>query len=112
MSVVPCQKNAELTKQVKAFAETLKTDSHTLGAHGLSETDFYQGGVFRGAIERVRGQFSASMKEKRAFVARVLEHMQDRGFIKEWESAGSSNRFDYTVTLPNGRVSVIGILYT
>jgi hypothetical protein len=38
------------------YAEVLKTDAHKLGAHGLSEQEFYDSGVFRGAIERIRGQ--------------------------------------------------------
>lgn len=107
MSVIPCLHNAELNKQVAEFAEVLKTEAHTLGKHGLSETDFYQGGIFRGAIERIRGQFSATMREKRAFVTHVLNYMQDRKFISEWTSSGSSNRHDYTITLPSGRVSVV-----
>lgn len=107
MTVIPCERNADLKKKVSEFAETLKVESHTLGDHGLSETDFYQGGVFRGAIERIRGQFSASMFTKREFVQRVLEHMQDGGHVREWTSAGGRNRYDYTVILPNGRVCVI-----
>lgn len=107
MIVIPCKRNSALKKQVEAFAETLKSDAHTLGEHGLSEIDFHQGGIFRGAVERVRGQFAASMRVKREFVAHVLDYMQDRGFISEWVSAGGKNRYDYTVTLPTGRVSVI-----
>lgn len=106
-TVIPCQRNNALKKQVEAFAETLREKAHTLGDHGLSETDFYQGGVFRGVIERIRGQFAADMKVKRQFVARVLDYMQDKGFIKEWSSAGGKNRHDYTVTMPQGRVCVI-----
>lgn len=105
--ITPCELNNALKKQVDAFAETLREKAHTLGDHGLSETDFHQGGVFRGAIERIRGQFAADMKVKRQFVARVLDHMQDKGFIKEWSSAGGKNRHDYTVTMPQGRISVI-----
>lgn len=40
-------------------------------------------------------------------VSRVLAFMQDGDFIKDWQSAGSKNRHDYSVTLPDGRVSVI-----
>ncbi|MEZ5573757.1 MAG: hypothetical protein R3E64_17325 [Halioglobus sp.] len=63
--VVPHERNKDLKQQVEEFAEVLKEYAHTLGDHGLSETDFYQGGIFRGTIERIRGQFSASMQEKR-----------------------------------------------
>jgi hypothetical protein len=100
MSVIPCQQNAELKVKIVEFAEVLKTESHKLGSHGLSENEFYNSGLFRGAVERIRGQFSATMSEKRDFVRHILNHMQDGGFIKNWDSSGSDNRHDYTVTMP------------
>lgn len=107
MTSIPCEKNAELTGKIEEFAEVLKVHAHTLGAHGLSEREFYQSGVFRGAIERLRGQFSATMREKRDFVSRVLNFMEDGGFIRSWESAGEANRHDYMVTLNSGRLACI-----
>ncbi len=107
MSEIPCKENKNLRKQIVEFAEVLKTESHTLGNHGLSEQEFYQSGLFRGAIERIRGQFSASMKEKRDFVALVLSHMQDRQFIVDWGSAGEANRHDYFVELNSGKTAII-----
>ncbi len=107
MSVIPCERNKELRERIEALAETLKTESHTLGDHGLEPQEFYDSGLFRGAIERLRGQFSASMVEKREFVKCVLDHMVDGGFIANWRSAGEANRHDYTVTLGSGRTSVI-----
>ncbi|MCB9982115.1 MAG: hypothetical protein H6861_00350 [Rhodospirillales bacterium] len=107
MTVIPCERNPKLKEQIDEYAEILKVEAHKLGNHGLSETDFYQGGVFRGAIERIRGQFSATMREKRVFVRHILNYMQDKGFISEWESAGESNRHDYKVVMPSGKVSVI-----
>jgi len=106
-AVIPCQRNESLSEQIREFAEVLKTEAHTLGTHGLSETDFYQGGLFRGAIERVRGQYSATMRDKRDFVGRILHHMQDHGFIQEWESSGEANRHDYTVIFPDDHTTVI-----
>ncbi len=50
---IPCELNAELDRQIKEFAETLKTQAHTIGDHGLSERDFYDSGLFRGVIERI-----------------------------------------------------------
>lgn len=107
MSEIPCEKNAELREKIIAFAETLKREAHTLGDHGMDAQDFYQSGLFRGAIERIRGQYSASMKEKRGFVALILSHMQDQGFIRHWGSAGEANRHDYIVTLKNDRTAII-----
>lgn len=107
MSVIPCQQNEELQTRIRDFAEILKTQAHTLGAHGLDEQEFYNSGLFRGAIERIRGQFSATMRDKREFVQHVLNHMQDGGFIGEWNVSGSENRHDYTIAMPSGKTAVI-----
>lgn len=107
MSVIPCEQNAELQIKIREFAEVLKTESHKLGEHGLDEVEFYNSGVFRGAIERIRGQFSATMSNKREFVQHVLNHMQDGKFIGEWYVSGSDNRHDYTVIMPSGCTAVI-----
>lgn len=107
MSVIPCEQNRELRRRIEEFAEVLTTESHTLGDHGLEEREFYDSGLFRGAIERLRGQFVATMRDKREFVKHVLNHMQDRGFIGDWEPAGEANRHDYAVELPSGRTAVI-----
>ena len=47
------------------------------------------------------------MREKREFVQHVLNHMQDKGFIRDWESAGEVNRHDYSVQLNSGRTGII-----
>lgn len=107
MSVIPCEKNKKLEKLILQYSEVLKTEAHKLGTHGLDEKEFYNSGLFRGAIERVRGQFSATMREKREFARHILNFMQDKGFIHEWESSGGANRHDYTIRMPDGRVAVV-----
>ena len=107
MTIIPCERNNALREQIEAFAEVLKSQAHLLGAHGLSEQEFYDSGLFRGAVERVRGQFAASMKEKREFAAAVLQDLKDRGFIADWRSASEANRHDYVVNLKSGRVAAI-----
>jgi ribosomal protein S8 len=107
MTVTPCEQNARLRLLIESYAEVLKNESHKLGDHGLDKAEFYNSGLFRGAIERVRGQFSATMREKREFVRNILNHMQDQGYISDWRSAGEANRHDYTVNMPSGRISVI-----
>ena len=107
MSVIPCEQNHELRQKIEEFAEILKTQSHKLGGHGLSEREFYDSGLFRGVIERVRGQFSATMRDKREFVQHVLNFMQDGGYIESWKSAGEANRHDYAVNLNSGKIAVI-----
>jgi hypothetical protein len=105
--IIPCEKKPALKEQIDLFAEVLKTEAHKLGAHGLTEDEFYRSGLLEGAIQRIRGQYSAKMFNKRDFVKRVLDHMQDREFIKDWVSAGGANRHDYSITMPDGRISVI-----
>ncbi len=107
MTIIPCEKNKALRRQIEEYAEVLKTEAHKLGEHGLNEQEFYQSGLFRGAIERVRGQFSATMREKREFVQHVLNHMEDGKYIAGWESAGEANRHDYSVALNSGRTGII-----
>ena len=107
MSVIPCEQNSELRDLIRDYSEVLKTEAHKLGTHGLSETEFYNSGLFRGAIERVRGQFAATMALKREFTRHVLNYMQDHGFIRDWESAGEANRHDYVVRLNSGRIGAI-----
>jgi len=107
MSVIPRSQNQDLKRLIKEYAEVLKTEAHRLGAHGLDEREFYNSGLFRGAIERVRGQFSATMREKREFARSILNYMQDRGFILHWESSGEANRHDYSIRFSNGRVAVV-----
>ena len=107
MSVIPCSSNKDLKKKIEAFADAMKVEAHKLGTHGLSEEEFYNSGLFRGAIERIRGQFSASMGEKREFAKRILNHMEDQGFIASWESAGGENRHDYIAEMPSGRICAI-----
>ena len=107
MSEIPCQLNQQLRERIEAFSDVLKQHAHELGDHGLSEEEFYNSGLFRGAIERIRGQFSASMSEKREFLRHLLNRLEDDGLIIGWTSAGGANRHDYSVNLPSGRIAVI-----
>lgn len=107
MSGIPCGPNVELRRRIEAFAETLKERAHELQIDGLGEDEFYNSGLFRGAIERIRGQYSASMAEKRDFLKHLLNSLEDDGLIRGWRSAGGANRHDYAIDLPSGRIAVI-----
>ncbi|MFC3440128.1 hypothetical protein ACFOKF_02770 [Sphingobium rhizovicinum] len=109
MSIIPCEQNKGLRDQIERFAEVLKTEAHKLGDHGLDEKEFYNSGLFRGAVERVRGQFSATMRGKREFVQHALNHMEDGGFIAGWDLTEDANRNDYIVRLNSGRNAVIDL---
>ncbi len=109
MSIIPCEQNQGLRDQIERFAETLKTEAHRLGDHGLDEIEFYNSGLFRGAVERIRGQFSATMRGKREFVQHALNHLQDGGFIAEWDLTSDASRNDYSVRLNSGRMAIIDL---
>jgi hypothetical protein len=109
MTVIPCEQKHRLRAEIERFAEVLKTQSHKLGDHGLDETDFYSSPIFRGAIEKVRGEFSATMRGKREFVQHVLNHMEDGGFIAGWDRTQGKARNDYYVRLKRGRLAVIDL---
>ena len=64
--VIPCQLNTDLEAKIVNFADALRNGAHTLGDHGLTEAEFIQSGILEGAIQRIRGQLSATMYEKRA----------------------------------------------
>lgn len=109
MSVIPCEQDSQLRAEIDRFAEVLKTQAHTLGEHGLSEADFYQSAIFRGAVEKLRGEYSATMRPKREFVQHVLNHMEDGGFIAGWDRTRGKARNDYYVRLKSGRLAVIDL---
>lgn len=104
---IPCQKDPELKRKINEYADDLSIQGHRLGKHGLSEEEFYESGIFEGAIQRLRGQISAKMSEKKEFVKHVLNHMQDAGYIKDWLEAGNQNRHDYSITLINDKIAAI-----
>ncbi|MBL8567931.1 MAG: hypothetical protein JNK84_02495 [Phreatobacter sp.] len=107
MTITPCERSAALRNKIREFANVLRVEAHTLGEHGLDEAEFYDSGVLRGAIELLRGEFIATLRPKREFLRLVLNHMQDRGFVADWQSAGDANRHDYSIRMPSGRIAVI-----
>lgn len=109
MTVIPCEQDASLRNQIEKFAEVLKMQAHLLGDHGLDEKEFYNSGLFRGAIERIRGQYSATLRPKREFVNHVLNHMEDAKLIEGWDLSEAAERSDYWVRLPHGRNAVIAL---
>jgi hypothetical protein len=107
VSVIPCEQDSRLRAQIDQFADALKTQAHQLGDHGLDEASFYSSHILRGAIEKLRGEFSATLRGKREFIQHVLNHMQDGGFIADWDRAKGGARNDYYVRLNSGRLAVI-----
>jgi len=105
--VIACKVLPETRARIEEYADQVRDAAHTIGTHGMSEQEFKDSGLFHAAIERLRGQQAASMTTKRAFVADVLDHMQSAGAIASWNSTGSSDRHDYEVRMPSGRIAIV-----
>jgi hypothetical protein len=105
--IIPCELLPEVKNTIQIYADELKEQAHTIGSHGLSPKEFQDSGIFRGAIERLRGKQSASMNIKRDFMAEVFSFMQSARQIKKWEFTGSGERHDYQIEMPDGRISII-----
>lgn len=105
--IIPCVVNEELKTSIEKFADQLRTHAHEIGTHGLTAEEFYNSGLFRGAIERIRGQFSATTTTKRTFAQTMLDYMKAQGTIADWVSTESHDRHDYLVHLVNGRQAAI-----
>lgn len=107
LPIIPCHLRPETRTAVHDFAEALKSSAPALGTHGLDEQAFWDSGLLRGAIERLRGQQVASMGLKRKFIAEILEFLKQADHIKSWVIAGGADRHDYEVVLPDETVSAI-----
>jgi hypothetical protein len=106
VSCIPCRCDAAHRQRIEELAELLKTQAHTL-MPDVPEAEFYRSGLLRGAIEYMRGQYSARMADKKDFAKLVLNFLEDRGFIRGWSPAGGQNRYDYEVRLKSGKVAAI-----
>lgn len=105
--VIPCDENPSLRADIKSFAEELRHNAGALGFKGLTTQQLHESGIFRGAIEQLRGEMSASMDDKRRFTETILNWLKDTKAIQGWHSAGAANRYDYGVHLVSGRFAAI-----
>lgn len=105
--IIPCELLPETSSRIDDYVEALKQAAPNLGNHGLGPQEFWNSGIFRSAIERLRGTQAASMTEKRTFMAEVLNYLQQADLIRRWSYEGAGERHDYQVIMPNGRISVI-----
>ena len=80
--IIPCELLPETRTRIDAYVDALKQAAAGIGQHGLTPEEFWNSGIFRSAIERLRGTQAASMLEKRAFMAEVLNHLQNAGLIQ------------------------------
>ena len=106
-AIIPCELLPGVKEAIKVYAEELKENAHTIGSHGLSKREFEDAGIFRSAIERLRGMQAASMAKKKDFMDEVFTYMESSKKIKSWVFTGAGERHDYQVEMPNGRISII-----
>ncbi|NUN96095.1 MAG: hypothetical protein HUU16_07955 [Candidatus Omnitrophica bacterium] len=105
--MIPCRLLPETRQRIEEYAEELRKAAPSIGGHGLSEEEFEQSGIFRSAIEIIRGQQSATTVRKREFVEEILEVLRKGRAVSEWRFVGARERHDYEVLMPNGRMSVV-----
>jgi hypothetical protein len=106
-NIIPCSLSDETKEIIVHYAEQLKLSAYNVGDHGLSKEDFQDAGIFRAAVERIRGQQAATMDEKRSFVESVLNQLKKLKKIDDWVFEGSGDRHDYKVMMPGGWISII-----
>lgn len=105
--IIPCEATEGWQEVVAAYAEALKNAAPSLGDHGMAPAEFEESGLFKSAIERLRGQSAASMGVKRAFISGVLDYLCQQHLVSLWRYAGAGDRHDYEVEMPDGRVVCI-----
>lgn len=102
-----CDQSPDWKKTLSDYVRDLKAEAATIGTHGLSPKEFREAGLFRAAVEVIRGQYAATMSEKKLFVGAILDRMKNAGAIKSWEFQGTKERHDYRVVLTDNTISVI-----
>jgi hypothetical protein len=105
--IIFCELLPETKKRINDFARAILSEAPRIGKHGLNEKDFWSSGIFRSAIERLRGIQAASMTQKRAFMDEVLGCLKSSGSIRSWDFVGVRERHDYVVEMADGRTSII-----
>ncbi|MYM70364.1 hypothetical protein GTP45_26680 [Pseudoduganella sp. FT55W] len=105
--IIPCKETDGWKDVVAAYADALQAAAHTVGNHGMNEEEFLESGLFKSAVERLRGQSAASMGVKKLFISNVLDVLRDQGRVVSWQFAGAGDRHDYEVALPDGRICCI-----
>src|SRR3990170_4978994 len=105
--IILCKLLAEIERQVEAYVQALKEQAPLIGTHGLDPKTFWESGIFRSAIEKIRGTQAASTEEKYGFANSVLDHMKRTNRIHDWHFRGSGERYDYEIELNSGRLCVV-----
>lgn len=104
---IPCRLRPQTKKAIKKYIEELIMVAPHIGSHGLSEDDFWRSGIFRGAIESIRGTQAASMAQKKEFLDEVLGYLKSKKKIQSFGFTGAGDRHDYQVIMDDHTDSII-----
>ncbi len=105
--IIPCSRRDDWAQVVDEYSDALKAAAHTIGTHGLDREAFEESGLFKSAIERIRGQYAATTTEKYAFIEAVLMFLQNDGLIQRYEFVGTRERHDFEVYFEDGRLCCV-----
>lgn len=105
--IIPCNRRDDWADVIDAYAESLRHAAHTIGLHGLDAAAFNESGLFNSAVERIRGQRSATTSVKYAFIEATLSFLKDLGKISRYEFVGQRERHDFEVWFPDGRLCCV-----
>jgi len=105
--ITHCELSPATEQRIVQYTEELKRFAHTIGSHGLTESQFKASGLFQSAVEKIRGARAGTTSAKRDFMAAVLGYMKDNGFIRDWDFTGSGERHDYQIETNSGRTSIV-----
>ncbi len=105
--IIPCIRPPEFYEKIADYAEALRQQAPSIGRHGLTEDEFWKSGLFRGAIEKLRGTQAATTKEKTQFVSTVLDYLKDNNLILDWVSRGGKERHDFEIRMNDQHICVV-----
>lgn len=106
-AIIPCELSADTQRTIEEYVAAMQRDAPSIGSHGLSESEFWKSGIFRSAIEKIRGTQAATMEGKRSFIEAILDYLKAGKQVSDWSFSGSGERHDYEVRLRNGHLCVI-----
>lgn len=105
--IIFCKLQPETRRRIEAYAEGILSAAPGIGNHGLSTEEFWDSGIFRSAVERLRGQQAATTSGKKEFMTTVLNFLKAAGRVQKWDFSGAGERHDYEIAMADGRISVV-----
>jgi len=91
---------------VNLLQEVVAQDEAYLQSKGISLNEFNR--AFPAAIEKIRGSWAASNKDRRDFALRTIEHLADSGVIRGYDTPKYGDSTIYRLELNDGKK--IGII--